>query len=411
MTHTLTTGTRVALLAVPALSVLAPTALAQQTTLSLDEAIAQQLAFNGGSPCAGLLNGDPDRIARFEGGLFDACTRVFSGQGTATPQNSSGGTSTAANVPNAVQSRMGAAIDEPAEEDKGAAEPRFAFFFTAGFQPFDRKDGVQQTGYDSTIGTLSGGVDYRFESGLVVGGALTATQQSGDFLAGGDFDVDTINVTGYAAQALGERAFVHAYVDVGTGAHSRTRRFVFEEADEFGSVDQIESTPSASFDSSEVNAGIALSYPFRFDNVSVGPVIAFDYSNVTFDEYAEFDDASGLALQFYETDEVSKLTSIGLEGSVAISTSWGVLNVQQNIFWRNESGRGAQVAQASFVNDLDSVRFDFLTDGEDEDYLEYSFGMTALLLNNTNVFLQYSAIGSHSAFDNRIFSAGFHKSF
>jgi uncharacterized protein with beta-barrel porin domain len=170
--------------------------------------------------------------------------------------------------------------------------------------------------------------------------------------------------------------------------------------------------PVADFDSGQLLFGVNFSYDWSLDNVTLGPRISYDWIETDYDTFTEFDpEDSGLALTFHDDSEDSSIFSAGLAGSVAVSTNFGVVLVEQNLFYRYEAGMDQRDIEVSFADDPRAKRFDYQTDEPDEDFLQYSFTTRFLLPNNWEWMFEYTGIASHRFLSRNAVVLGFRKGF
>ena len=387
-------------------------ALPQAYAQTLNDAVIEQLEFSNGLACGVLLESDdpnnPDSPNVFGPGtpLFEICTRNQIDQGQ--PAGSGGGfAATPPSQPSSVESRLD-------EEEPG--EIRRGFFMSAGYDSIDKQVSPFEDGYDSDVVRLAAGADMLIGNNWVLGIVVDGSEQSGDFFDGGDFETSTYGITGFGSFLIGDVSSFDFYAGYAGQSHDRARRATFtDENAEFpdGTTPfTAVGAPVADFDSGQLLFGLNFSHDWSLDNITWGPRISYDYVETDYDSYTESDPAdSGLALTFHDDSEDSSIFSAGLAGSVAISTNFGVVLIEQNLFYRYEAGMDQRDVEVSFAGDPRAKRFTYQTDEPDDDFLQYSFIARFLLANNWEWMFEYTGISSHRYLSRDAVVLGFRKGF
>ena len=381
-------------------------ALPQLHAQTLNDAIEAQLEIVNGTPCAVLLGGDNPDVLVPGSPLFDICTRVQINAGQ--PTSSGGGfAATPPSQPSSVEVRLD-------EEDPEAV--RRGFFLSVGYDSIDKQVSPFEDGYDSDVVRFVAGLDALIGNKWVLGVVADGAEQSGDFFDGGDFDTTTYGITGFGSYLIGDASSFDFYAGYAGQSHDRARRATFRDpnAQNPDGTDPflVVGAPVADFDSSQLLFGVNFSYDWSLDNVTLGPRISYDWVDTDYDSFTETDpDDSGLALTFHDDSEDSSIFSAGLAGSVAISTNFGVVLVEQNLFYRYEAGMDQRDIEVSFADDPRARRFTYQTDEPDEDFLQYSFITRFLLANNWEWMLEYTGISSHRYLSRDAVMLGFRKGF
>ena len=383
----------------------------QANAQTLNRAVEVQLEMffdenDDAFPCFELLDGD-DAADVLVPALLAICTRRDIQQGAAT---SSGGGSAATppSQPSSVESRL---------DEKEPGEIRRGFFMSAGYDSIDKQVSPFEDGYDSDVVRLAAGFDMLIGNNWVLGIVADGSEQSGDFVGLGDFETLTYGITGFGSYLIGDASSFDFYAGYAGQSHDRTRHATYLDpnasSDPVASVPfRVEGDPVADFDSGQILFGLNFSYDWSLDNVTLGPRISYDWMETDYDTYTETDpENSGLALTFHDDSEDSSMFSAGLAGSVAISTNFGVVLVEQNLFYRYEAGMDQRDVEVSFAGDTRSKRFTYQTDEPDDDFLQYSFISRFLLANNWEWMLEYTGIASHRFLSRDAIVLGFRKGF
>jgi uncharacterized protein YhjY with autotransporter beta-barrel domain len=374
---------------------------------TLNQATTAQLAADGSFvPCELLLGGDDPTLV-LTGPLVSICTRFVDMAG---PPSSSSGGGFAATPPSAP-----AAVDARLEKDTDeiAGTSTRGFFLTVGTDSIDRIATPFEDGYDSDVVRIAAGFDKLFGRNKIFGFAVDASEQEGDFLDGGNFEIGNAGLTGFGSLLIGEQAAFNFYAGLAQLSNERLRRATFREVsgDSFmPTFFSVEGTPRADFDADQTLFGFQYSYDWSWDNFTFGPRIGYDWNRTEYDTYSEIDSV-GLGLTFHNDEETSSQWSAGFVGSVAVSTSFGVVVIEESLLYRYESDQDQRDVQVSFVEDTRARRFSYQTERPDRDFLEFSVGATFVLKNGVQVLAEYRGITSHDYLDSNAIAVGFRNEF
>ncbi len=351
---------------------------------TLNEAVNAQLAArlqpDGMTfvACDLLLSGDPLSDLG-SGGLFGICSRDPGGSGNPSSSVGGGFAGTPVTPPSVVEERL-------EDEDEQSAARQRGFFFSAAYDAVDRVVSPFEDGYDSDRVSIAAGFDFAVGDSWVLGFAVDGSQQDGDFVDGGDFEIRSIGLTGFGALLFGETGSLDFYGGFSNLSVDRQRRATFVEFENMAETQRFEGTPVADFDASQLIGGVAFSYDWSWGNITFGPRIGYGYQRTEYDTYDEVD-ASGLALTFHDDEETSSQFHGGFAGSAAISTTFGALLIEQSILYRYETDQDQRNIEISFVEDTRSSRFTYQSERPDRDFLQISVGGTFILQNGLQLGL------------------------
>lgn len=371
---------------------------------TLNEAVNAQLEADlNFTPCALLLSGGPVSDLGTDG-LFTICTRPVGQSGD--PSSSSGGgfAATPPAPPSVVEERL------KEEEDEESDQTRRGFFFSIGHDSVNRIASTFEDGYKSDTLRLAAGFDFAVGNSWVLGFAADGSEQEGDFLDGGDFEIRTLGLAGFGSYLIGDSGSFDFYVGYSQLSNDRQRRATFTEIEDASVTFGVEGAPIADFDATQVLAGLQFSHDWIRDNVTLGPRLGYNWTKTDYDTYSEVD-SSGLALTFYDDEETSTQFYGGLAGSVAISTGFGAVMIDQSILYRYETDQDQRDVEVSFVEDTRDRRFNYQTEVPDRDFIEYSVGATFIRGNGVQIMLEYRGISSHAYLDTSNIGLSFRKEF
>jgi outer membrane autotransporter protein len=377
-------GRRIAAASVCALAV-ALAASGAARAQSLDESVAG--ALNGG--CAAL---GPARGAQ----LGALCA---SGVGTvSTP----GANSTAAGSDVGGQdqeSKIKKRLRDLREKEELTGSPSkstettFALGGLSGFISFDYENVDKRTtgftpGFNSDKYGGTVGLDYSFGN-AVLGAAFVYSRTGGDFdNAGGDFS--TRSYGGYLYGSL--LPIPNLYIDAVVG-YARKDMDLDRLVQFSGNGISTSGTASSSTNADEYKAGITGGYDFVQGNLTFGPRLGLNYTRNSVDAFSE-SGSTGLELAYDKQTVESFTSSIGVHGTMAISTSFGVLVPQVSADYIHEFLDDQKVFTAHFVQDLNAspLQLGFQNDSPDRDYFGLGVGLVLVLPHGLSPYANYRAL-------------------
>jgi outer membrane autotransporter protein len=262
----------------------------------------------------------------------------------------------------------------------------FSVFGSVDYQNFDKDTTRFETGFrrDTVGGTV--GVDYLFGNGLVLGTALSYGHEFGDYEGiGGGFDHDAYGVLLYGTVTPVSGLFVdlvggYTYKDY---SFERRASIAIPTANLL-----VSGATSANTDGNEFRVGVNTGYDFLFGPVTVGPRAGVLYRETTIDGFRE-SGRTGLELIYDNQNIQSLITTVGLYGSVALSTRLGVIVPQASAEYVHEFLDDQRSVGFRLVQDPARARFLFQTDPPDRDYFNLGAGVAMVLPNGMQPFLNY----------------------
>jgi uncharacterized protein YhjY with autotransporter beta-barrel domain len=363
----------------------------------LDGAVNQQLAAGAvtRNPCEVLLGSDP--VTVLKGGLFNICTRIIPGTGPSPSSGAAGGgQGTASTRPGVVKERMDEGRGEK-ETEEGEADIALEF----------GKVGVFLSGeyYDSIIRRVTVGADVQMTRHALAGLAFDTHSQDGRFDGPtGNFDVDSYRFLAYGSFLPVANLNVQVSANYGIVSTERDRGAAFVEETSGGVFTAI-GTPKADFDADQYGVFVSAGYDFPIGTVTLSPRAAYEWQRIAYETYSE-SGFSGLELKYQDFDITSSLSSLGLLGSIAISTTYGVLVPQASFDWKHEFDLDQQDLDVSFVDDTRSEKFEYENEKPDRDYFEINAGLVFTMPRGFQIFGNYRTITNHSIFDARAGTVG-----
>jgi outer membrane autotransporter protein len=266
----------------------------------------------------------------------------------------------------------------------GAAADTMPFeglnLFVSGDYQHKFYDGSAEANFDSDRGGLTVGLDSPMSWGLI-GGALNYNHTAGVFdHDGGEFDQDSFGGLFYASYYPSDSSFIDAVIGLGGKAYSLDRTVVA-----LGGILGEADGDTVGF---EFQSSLSGGYDFSFDNFTIGPRVGIHYLRTELDDFTE--SGSPLALHYREQVEDSLTSTVGFQGSMAISTSFGVVVPQVNAEYVHEFLNDRRTVHA-FTTDGTNTPVNFVTDPPDRDYFNVGGGVVFVLPDGISPFLSYSA--------------------
>jgi outer membrane autotransporter protein len=342
------------------------------------------------------------------GSLAAYCSQVGSG----STSTSGGGAASPQTSPGIIQDRLQALREDQGEmsgtEDAAISElaPGWSVFFSAEGEKLDRDVTTFEDGYDSDIGRLTIGTDFQLTDKATLGVAATYSNHQGNFDGGGDFDNNAYGLIAFASLAPHEKIFVQATMGYAFKEYDRTRSVSASITDPIPAPgNPISGSARGDYNGSELSMGVLMGYDHVIGSMTIGPRLGVDWIYNEFDSYTE-QGGSGLDLVFDESDQTSLQSRVGLAGTMAISTGFGVIVPQVNADWVHEFANAQRTLAFSFADDTNRVGFAFQNESPDRDFFELAVGISAVLPNGWLPFVQFRTIAEHEFLESYVGTAG-----
>jgi uncharacterized protein with beta-barrel porin domain len=257
------------------------------------------------------------------------------------------------------------------------------FFVAADYQFTDKDETDAEAGFTSNRGGLTVGVDSPFANG-VIGGAFSYGHTWGEFDGvGGDFDLDSFGTFLYGSYYPTDASFIDAVVGLALKDYEIDRRVVAG-----GAGGALLGFANGDTTGHEVSASLGGGYDFSFGAITVGPRVGLHYVRTEFADFTER--GTALALHYEEQVEDSLTTTLGVQGSWAFSTGFGVVVPQVSAEYVHEFLNDRRTVHA-VSTDGTNTPVDFVTDPPDRDYFNLGAGLVFVLPDGISPFLNYSA--------------------
>jgi outer membrane autotransporter protein len=319
----------------------------------------------------------------------------------------------------------GQAAGGGASSDTLAEGYRWGSFIDASYgygskDPTDLEDAFDFDSQEFTIG-----IDYRFSSSLVAGLIFGYSDKEIDFNSALSI-VDGGIVSDGASAILfgmleGDRAYVTASVGYQQLTHDTTRRISYPSFTP--GVPGANSTATSSADSGAFLLTASTGYPFRLGAFAVEPTININYSDITVDAFTERSRrASGSTddpfdLRVSEQSFDSMIVAPAVKFQYVFAPSFGALIPYLIGRYHAELSNDARTISSQYADAINSLSgtagtsFAVSTDEPDDAYYTAAAGMTVVVGNGLNGYVQYMKVLEFENYDDAVITGGFRYEF
>ena len=362
---------------------------------TLDQAIQAQLDQD----CLGLTGGGS------AAGLSAELNSICAGGNSSGAGSSSGGsTGTAQSLGATVENRRQDRLEgkETSNQASFNLPSGLGLFISGNVESLDRDKTTFGDGFDSTVWGATAGADFRFNDMFLAGTAFNYVNRDGDFDGGGGFSTNSYGVLAYGSITPIPATFLDVIFGYTNHNYLVDRPVSYVEA---GSGDSIGGKSSSNSNGNEFIIGAFAGYDHTVSNVTIGPRIGLNYSHTKIDDYSE-DGGGGLGLSYDDQTVKSLQTTLGVQGSIAINTSYGVWVPQATADYIHEFENDRRSIDVQFEGDKRTTaqggisKFSFNNDKPDRDFFNLGVGTVLILPNGIQPFVNFRAMVGNDRFDN-----------
>jgi outer membrane lipase/esterase len=300
-------------------------------------------------------------------------------------------------------SLSGSQVAATAPGGSAGTVPKWGVFLTGAYAFGDVSSTSREAGFDFDAAGVSGGVDYRVTSNLILGLGLGYDKISADFSDNaGTVDVDDFAVSLYGTYYPTEALYVDGIITVALNSYDLERRIVYTipTVPSVGTgITNVNQTAKAEPDGLTFGVGVAAGYDFTWGALTAGPIGRVNYVRSKVDSYSESinntDPGFGLALDVPSQTVESLVTGLGGQVSYAISAPIGVFVPQVRFEWVHEYLNNSRTYSAQFVNDpTPSARttIQWTTDNPDRNFFNVGVGVAATFARGISAFVFYETV-------------------
>jgi len=260
-------------------------------------------------------------------------------------------------------------------------------YFAGDYERFHKSLTTYEPVYSTDIWRALVGADYGVNDRVSLGGAFRITSDHGDSKPAGNF-----NTNAYGFLLNGHFAPAPKFFIDGSATYMRynygINRAVFFNS---GAGNQNIGTARGDPNGNEFETLLNGGYDFNFQSITFGPRVGLNYKYNQVDSYRE-SGTTGLELAYKDQTQNSFTSLLGLYGSVAISTSIGVLVPQINTEYVHEFLDPQRRTGFTFTGDLNAIQFRFANDPPDRNYFNLGAGVVLQLAHGIAPFINYRAL-------------------
>jgi uncharacterized protein YhjY with autotransporter beta-barrel domain len=260
-------------------------------------------------------------------------------------------------------------------------------FLNAAYTSGQRDPTDLEDAFDYAAVEVTGGLDWRFDSGLIVGGTAGVSLSEADFdstksIVDGGFEADGFTMAAFAMYNA-PRWYASAYVGGQTAGYEMSRFIKYPSFNP--DVDSTNTVTLSETDSIALLANVAAGVPFNVGAFGVEPYLRVDAQRTTIDGFTERD-ATDAAFEFVigkqEIDSVD--AAAGIRASYTWTPSFGVFIPYVRAEVHRQLADDARAISAIYrsVADLaNAATTDFRvpTDEADEDFYVAVAGLSSVL--------------------------------
>lgn len=269
-----------------------------------------------------------------------------------------------------------------------------SLFLSAGADAVSHRNNEFEDGYQSQVPTVTVGADYRLADWVVLGLAFNYTNFEGDYDDGGGFNDHSFGPLLYASFTPWQTSFIDVVLGYARQEYYSSRRASF-----FNGATTFGGSVSGDRSGDQYSGGVLAGYDYPIGNVTIGPRLGVNVVHWQNDSFEE-DGNTGLELRYSSLDRTSVQSSLGLTGTVAISTAFGVLVPQASAAWVHEYADDQRNIEARFVEDQrpNPSRFSFNRERPARNWADLGVGVSAVLPNGWQPFVNFNTIQGNENF-------------
>ncbi len=322
-----------------------------------------------------------------------------------------------------IQALLEARREETPGQDAAEARQfteRLGLILAARGAWFDRDSTSRERGLDGDSWGLQAGADYRVSDATVVGGLFNYDRPDAEFdddqpginftpfSQEGEQDADSYIFTFFGSHSFTDNLYVDGHVGGGYIDYDLKRDVVFQEATR--TVAQTPVNTRADVDGWEFSTSGGVGYELALGPATLGPYGRVVYIRSWIDNFDE-NGGNGLAMEYPDEARDSLTTILGLRGTLALSTRFGVLVPQARIEWEHEYLRDSFNTRAFYILDADRNNFQMKGDSNDRNYLNVGAGFAFVLPGGWIPFADYEGLFEYENWSFHRVTGGLRKEF
>ncbi len=248
--------------------------------------------------------------------------------------------------------------------------------------------------YDNSGNSITAGVDYRFNRGLIGGIAYGVSQSSLEFEGNNDaVDSDMSNILLYATWFKNTFS-VDVVIGTIKGDIKTSREITLTNTIAIGNADTKQDLWS-----------IAGSYEFSNGALTYGPYSRYDQVKGHIDAYHETN-GGGLEVGFEKQKIRSQVLTIGGHLSYVYNTSWVVAIPYSRVEWKREYEDRGSTVNGHFVSTTNNEEFEINVDGLDARWFQAAIGISFTFPHGFSTYVDYDHMLEYNRTRQKSFSYG-----
>jgi uncharacterized protein YhjY with autotransporter beta-barrel domain len=260
---------------------------------------------------------------------------------------------------------------------------RLGGFITGTINIGEGESRNRENSFDIDNQELLGGVDYRFNKDLVLGGALGySTSETRE--NGGDtgLDIDGWNLSIYGNYYPARNWYVDWLMGYGESSIDSRRTI---------NIGAVTTRAKGGTDADNFSALIGTGYSYVYQAWTIDTYTNLEYRNSEVDAYRERNDA-GLDLNIYKTSTDVLTGRLGVRASNALSFNFGVLVPQFELELVKDFENEAPEIEAELSLMPEAGTFTLTNEDPDDSYVNTGISVTGVFKNGVTGFFRYSTM-------------------
>lgn len=274
-------------------------------------------------------------------------------------------------------------------------------FVSAQIEQTEREQSDLENGYDSDGGSFTVGMDYRLNNNTVIGGALGVSNSELTYIDdAGKFDSDTNTAIVFGAWSFGAFS-IESQLGYSRMNFDSERNIRYSD-----SLRNVDNTLTSETKGTQQLFNVQGQWEWNKDAWTLYPYLRINAQQNDIEGYEEFG-GGGYAIGIEDQQATQITLSSGVQGTYALSYSWGVLipTFELSLLSEVESDRDTAVGYFIFDTQRNNT-FALGNDGGDSSFYQIGLGASAIMKRGVSSFFQYKQISGYEFFSSWQVQAG-----
>ncbi len=303
------------------------------------------------------------------------------------------------------------ASTEPAIAAAESIASRWGVYLDGSYGSGDKDDttfaGGFEDAFDFDSTEVTGGLDYRLTDSAVIGMLAGYTDKSVDFdsgvsEAGGNLDSDGVSLIGYGLLEI-DRYFLTGSLGGQWLSHDLERRVIVPSFNPL--VPSVDTTAAGNTDSTTFLASIGAGVDFTWGGFTLEPSLGAEYQDISVDAFVESNGA-GYDLAYAKQDFDSLDAAFSVKLQYVWTPSFGVLVPFLRAELHHQFEDDPRLIRARYVGVSNAPEFEIPTDQADDAFGILAAGVSLVLPNGWQGFLQFQDTVSLKYFSEQVWTGG-----